>query len=486
MLRFSSLTYLALPWFLFALGWLRWPYAAALGLILGISLVLAARAALGEGRAEAGFRGTDAIFVVVLAALLAWVSGAGGLCVQEWDWTKHNAVLHDLTVQPWPVSYAGQATHPQPSFLTYYIAYYLPAAAVGKLAGLRAAELALLAWTFLGLLLVSAWLARLVRRGSWLIFAGWFLLSGMDVIGACLRLAPQHVNLEWWAGAFQYSSNLALLLWVPQHALPGWIAAALLLESVEQSRRVQDTVLATALTGLWSPFVTIGLVPLLLAGLCRRKLRPFLGWSSLIAAPALVAVAACYLGSVHVGGDLVPIQWTAGNYSPGWFVTVLVTFLTLEVAAFALLVGLHLRSDSASVPGGAWNLAILGTAVLALTVLPGFRVGTCNDLVMRASIPCLAALWIVLIRTVGSPLFRLGQVRSSLLALCLLIGAITPITLLGTHLATPRFDARSTPPTSIFDVGAQYVPQYLGDPHSMFYEHLARTDTPDEALARRD
>lgn len=56
-------------------------------------------------------------------------------------------MLVDLVGDPWPATYAidGVAT-----LLRAPIGYFLPAALVGKLWGLRAAELALLAWTVLG------------------------------------------------------------------------------------------------------------------------------------------------------------------------------------------------------------------------------------------------------------------------------------------------------------------------------------------------
>lgn len=481
MLALYSLVYLALPWFLFAVGWLWWPYAVLMSLALGTSLFRAARNTIRTTESNTLPRGTDLIFVLALAALLAWISGAGGFYTQEWDWIKHNAVMRDLVSHEWPVCYEGAPSNPGPAFLVYYIAYYLPAAAVGKLLGPTAANWALLAWTLLGLLLVSAWIARLVRQRSWLVFAGWFLLSGMDAIGAALGLGPQHPNLEWWAQVFQYSSNMALLLWVPQHALPGWIATALIMDSLERKSDPSGTVLVTALTGLWSPFVTIGLVPLLLAGLCRYKLRPFLGWSSLVAAPLLVVVAASYLGSVPLGDCAVPVGWSDQNREHSWFVQVFLAFVILEVWAFALLSWAHLRSNEEGVPGGTWNGVLLGTAMIVLTALPAFKVGIHNDLVMRASIPCLAIVWIVVLRTLQSQEFRLARARSSLLVLCLVLGAIAPLTICGGHIRASRIDARTQAADTIYSLGPTYAGQYLGDLHSVFYRHVAKTATASRA-----
>jgi len=59
-----------------------------------------------------------------------------------------DAVLHDLVASPWPVGYGtfdGQDT-----VLRAPVAFYMPAALVGKWGGLHAADAAMGLWTALG------------------------------------------------------------------------------------------------------------------------------------------------------------------------------------------------------------------------------------------------------------------------------------------------------------------------------------------------
>ncbi len=121
------------------------------------------------------------------------------------------------------------------SVLRAPLAYYLPAALVGKVAGVGVADTALLIWTAIG---VALFLALAVERATTfraalIIVAVLVLFSGMDLLGTVLRggfglaahLRPVD-HLEWWATRFQYSSHTTQLFWVPNHALPGWIATS--------------------------------------------------------------------------------------------------------------------------------------------------------------------------------------------------------------------------------------------------------------------
>lgn len=478
MLVFLSLLYLALPYFLFAWGWLWWPYAILVWLVLSVAL---ARVAVQVGRRPAvalddtpqpGLN-WGGILAVTVGLLL--VSGIGGLGAQNEDWLKHNAVLHDLATSEWPVIYQQAPPGLSGQYLTYYVAYYLPAALVGRVAGLTAAHLALSAWTFLGLLLTATWLQRLLRSRLWIFWAGWFLLSGMDAVGVLMRRGDSdYVFLEWWATLGQYSSNVTLLLWVPQHALPGWIATALILDETEREGNLAWTGLAAALTGLWSPFVTIGLVPLAVVLAARAKWRTAVSFANLVAAPLLLGIAVAYLTTVR--RDDIPNQWNLLRYETSWFLRVYVAVVVLEFGAVAALAWWHLRrSRSDALPGAGWNGTWLLVAVICLSLLPWYQVGICNDLMMRASIPSLVLLWVVVLRALASPAFRIQTWASSLLAFCLLLGAIQPLYQIGAQVDKTRLGLKLSGDraVTIFDVPDQYWSQYLGYPETFFFRHLA-------------
>ena len=230
MLSLLTISYLALPYFLFAGGWLKPPLAVLAWMLLtsGIAIVFRGDVTNRPVKVGAHPRALFLASVVLLLAALAFTywAGVGGWAFQHDDWAKHNAILYDLVSKPWPVAYQtiGNTTT---SYLTYYLAYYLPAAAIGRYAGLAAAHYALFVWTAIGVWLSLHWIHRLSGASVWLIVGGWSLLGGMDFVGVA-AFGGDLVNLRfparvwsWYAGFVQYSANATLLQCVPQHAIGG-------------------------------------------------------------------------------------------------------------------------------------------------------------------------------------------------------------------------------------------------------------------------
>jgi hypothetical protein len=272
-LRLVTVCLLALPVLVFIVGWLRTPIAVLLSVALGVAAAALVR---DGGQGDAVATGSSRVSLVTMFAALipitaaVLLSGVGGFGPRNWDWVKHDAVLRDLIVQPWPVRYL---TEDGATGLTYYVAYYLPAAVVGKVAGWTAANLALAATSLLGAVLAVLWVVVLARGAPLLCGVVFALFSGMDVLGAALRAAGGldlaavfgNLHLEWWSGHWQYSSNVSLLYYAPHQALAAWLLTALTIDGIEgEGGRV--SILAVAAVGLlWSPFVVLGLLPLLVA-----------------------------------------------------------------------------------------------------------------------------------------------------------------------------------------------------------------------------
>ena len=331
--------------------------------------------------------------------------------------------------------------------------------------------------------LSAAWILRLVGSRHWILWAGWFFLSGMDAVGVMLRGGGQWVYMEWWATLGQYPSNLTLLVWVPQHMLPAWIATALVVDQAERGD-LATTGLVAALTGLWSPFVTLGLAPLALVLLWRGRLRTAWTLANLVAAPVVLLVTVAYLEAVH--HVEFPNQWNWQRFEPAWFLRSYPAFLLLEFGCVAALLAVHLRRDrDRALPGGSWNGTWLGMVVIALVLLPLRRLGIANDLVMRASLPALFLLWIVLLRVLTSPRFCLGTWASSLLTVALLVGAIQPFAQLAGQIENThgwRSFCCDASRMSIFDVPGEFVDQYLGRTDAFFFRHLMRSTPETKAL----
>jgi hypothetical protein len=214
----ASLAYLSLPVAVFLVGWLRPGWAAVMTAALVAGLVAMARrfrAVATTPREERPVSGAAVAMGALAVMVVVGLSGPGGFGVQTWDWAKHNAILKDLVEQPWPVAYA---TGRDDVALTYYVAYYLPAALAGKLAGWQAANVALFAWTAIGCVLAMLWLVVLSGAPVWRCVAIFVLFSGLDVVGAIAWSTrwnkgrwANDFHLEWWAGHWTYPGNVTLI-----------------------------------------------------------------------------------------------------------------------------------------------------------------------------------------------------------------------------------------------------------------------------------
>jgi hypothetical protein len=436
-----SLLYLALPVAIFLAGWLR-PLWAAVGL-LGLLGLLARVAPPRAFRLEAT---VPALAIALAAALLSGVGGAG---LQNWDYNKHNALLHDLIRLPWPVRYADLGDADLAGPLVYYSAWYLPAALVGKFAGWEAANVVHFLWTLAGLVLALRWFGRFTH-------AKWgppFLIafSGLDVLGVLFSgknpIALTNLEFHHWAGFAQYTHNLAGVNWVPHHAIPIWLGTSLVLSG---QRR------AWFLLPLWSPWAWVGTAPFLpLSGRSRRPWR-----IALLSLPALLGFA--YLSSSR--GQVVQ-NWAWQGKPTLAFLGSYVGFVVLEFGVIAVLTWAILR------PTGR-DRHVLGLAIALLLVLPLYRFGISGDLTMRASMPALFVLAVYAYRALAASRAKLRFALASVL----LVGALAPLHEAAYSIVHYRWgppaagDLVSLPMTD----GRPYARQFLGDPRKPFWRFLGR------------
>jgi hypothetical protein len=499
----ASLIYLALPVGVFLIGWLRPPWA-----VLFVATLLAGAGVWGRrlGRPgatpEADARAVSAPALVGAALVVLGVvalSGAGGFGLQTWDWAKHHAILRDLMEQPWPVAYA---TGRDDVALTYYVAYYLPAALVGTVAGWTAANVALFAWTVLGAVLALLWVVVLSGAHVWPCLGVFVLFSGLDLVGAPWSgrwsgaAWLQDFHVEWWAGPWLYPSNVTLLAFAPHQALGGWLLTALALDGLGRYAGRYPHVLGAGICLLWSPFASLGLVGLAaLGGDGRRSQRG--GPGGLARDPAALAGAAITLVLVlYLLSRSWPVAIPERYYPPperiaaaglGFvaaqmpgrrFVAEYAVFALLEFLLLALLLWVvHRGSDR----------RLLGAATVMLLGLPLVRYGYFNDLAMRASIPALFVLQVLAARALGRGHER--PLLVALLGLVLAAGALCPANLLriqaqGVVQRGALVEIRPRERVlDLFRIQIQvahyfFVGQYLGALDAPFFRYLARRPVP--------
>lgn len=325
-----------------------------------------------------------------LAGGILWAFGSSGthhLLHAPMDWQIRDAVLRDLATYPWPLAYlVGDATW----LLRAPLGYYLPAA----LAGPALAEPALFAWTAAGLALVLALLASLARqvaparRGAALVLGLVFIgFGGLDLLPNLWLDLTEGGGLaaywgrggEWWARIFQYSGHVTLLLWVPNHALAGWIPALLLLRHGRRPDFLRVAALPLAAAAGWSPLAALGAgvltgVAALLAGArgIAAALRGPANWCAVVLAVPL----GLYLSA---GSAEIPHGALLARHGLA-VLPRLALFLALEFGVLALAVALLLRSR------------LLVASLVMLALLPLYVFGPGNEMTMRTGIAALAVL----------------------------------------------------------------------------------------------
>lgn len=485
-LLFAAAIYLGLPVIMFS-GW--WLNAGAA--IISIALVL--HALLSQPR-PTGVRNNlwkipasliqkNALAFVLLFVWCA-LSGTGGFGFQNSDYAASNALLKDLTQNPWPLKLREGVP------LVYYVVYYLPAAFVGKYLGWQHANNFIFFWTYIGLM-ISWCMFSLAMRLDDLSFGRrllsilvFILFGGFDFLGALLSygngaLTPG-LHIEWWASLGQFSSTTTLLFWVPQHTLAPWIVTSAILLVLERQIGQQIIWLLAAMSLLWSPVASLGLLPFLVI-LAVRELRTgniqnMLSSANLFAGPTLAATAMLFYSS---NAFKFPSNWQFS--APGFTRNFLLLFFLETVFVALPFFSQHLKAkvylNQIDLPPPAKLTALQKvtgwTAILALLVLPTYKMGFMNDLCMRASIPALMFLlsfWVRILRRE----FTYQYIPMTVTLLCLLLGSGSAINEINRALANYQFGIPKIDnvATLLNDPQNEITEQRAGKSDSIFWRWL--------------
>jgi hypothetical protein len=462
-----AILYLTLPVAIFFVQWFK-PW-------FGLPIAVASLAGLpyllpkGAAGVHGGLPGRTLAVAAVVAAVWTLLGGSGHFFYANYfDWHIRDAVLRDLAVMPLPPAYRvedGVAT-----ILRAPIAYYVLPGLLGRLAGVNYADGFLYLWTFAGTLLFLLQVMAGERRwGSLaLITAAVVLFSGMDILAEPTSLLDITSHKEWWAGLYQYSSDSTLLFWVPNHVLPGWLSIALIYRCRDDPRFLAIAAWLGALTLLWAPLVSIGLLPFL-AALAWRSLRRG-SWPNLFSVCNLVAgplVAAGTVVYVTIAAATIP----GPNLGPLPLLPQVMIYFTFILIEFAVLCYLLFRNFKDGI-----EPLFFGVAVAVLMALPLFKYGPNNDLVMRGSIPALAAVMFAVVDGWARPARFLKP--NVLLTVVLAIGAVTPISEIARALLWPNWQPRLD--RSVYDVTAGASPNYLAElrPGSLAATVLRQPEPP--------
>ena len=378
-----------------------------------------------------------------VSLLVFALGGEGRFFYANTDWQVRNAVLHDLATYPWPFAYAVNG---EVDVLRAPLGLYLLPALVGKIGGLRAAEIAMLVQSAAMLTCIMSLGATLfdTKRERIATLIVFLAFSGMDILGMASIGGHFGWHLEGW-GPLQYSSHVTQAFWVPMHALAGWTGAILYLLWRTDRISLAGFLAPLPLMALLSPLALIGVIPFAaqagIKSLWTRSLR-LADFGLPLASVALALPSLVYLasGSGAVGGQATKLtfdQWAL--------------FEAIEVAPYVLAALVVRRSTrfGSVVP-------LLASAILL--VLPFGQVGSSGDLTMRASIPALAILSVLVAEFLLREAPNMGwRILRAVVVATLLVGSLTPLTEIMHALTRPR-PAMST--CSYFGVVPKGAPTY--------------------------
>lgn len=471
-----ALAFLGLPLLIFLATWLKPIYGmAGIGLML-----LAARSVAGRFRAEWPVHHL-AVFAVIA---LAWAAMGGGshFVYANPDWHVRDAVLGDLAYSNWPPSYGYRDGHHD--LLRSAIGFFLPVAAAGKLLGPQALPLLMFAWTGIGTL-VFLLLLPLPRKGLRALLAGIAIIvafSGMDVLGTFLLHGHYPIfplRIEWWSDfefrtLFSYSSLTGQLLWAPNHALPMWIATALVYRHWKHHDFLPLLCLVLPTLPLLTPFALPGLAPFLILALVDRARSGLDG----LRMPIPAVLAAILIGGLTIRLQLldvgsIPVRQAAANVSPDSssghglaFAKNYLAFILMEFAVLGSVLLTVLRHSR----------GILVIAMGVLGLLPLLTLGPSNDLLLRVATPSLVLMAILCQRAVVDAWPR-TRARAGIIIALLLIGAHTPFNELWRAATWNAWRPDYTRPFADTQSGG-LPPHYIGRLADPLLKQLLRTPSP--------
>lgn len=405
-----SILYVALPIIVFFIGWLKIYISIPLCILLIYSIFLFIKSS--KVQLSEKFLILDKkIVIFTLLLLLLWVyfSGIGGFWVQRWDQNARNAVLRDLIDYSWPVIFpeTGNA-------LVYYFIFWMIPALVGKLFGWCAANIALLIWSYLGIILMMLLLCYFLKLNSlkkvitfvtilifWggLCFLTWAL---MDAIGwhyfglgsgyGWTDLITDYKNPSY---GYQFTPNTGLIKWVFNQTIVPWIITCIYLI---RRGNIKEYAFIGLLMLPYGPIPFIGLFLLMIADaiiylknnnivlLVKESLSlcNILGIISIV--PIFYLFFKCNVaanGGVENGGFglYVPLcDFTLKR------ILVLILFYIEEFGLFAILIYNDFKKNN-----------LFWAVIVSLILIPNFKIGIAHDFCMRACIPALFILMTMVI-----------------------------------------------------------------------------------------
>jgi hypothetical protein len=482
-LKILSVVYLAFPYIIFFMGWLKQPIALALTVVLLYGLFI-----YQKNQAQKTIIEIPLLQLALIAGItLIWMlfSGAGGFGYQNHDYYKHNYLQYDLFLQKWPISYQ---VADQTKYLSHYLAYYLPGPAIFASLGWKYVQLANFIFTFSGVLLAVFWLMKFLGRFSYLALILFIFCSGLHIfiliydhgfnLWPVMAEKIKNHGFVFWTNSLgilplNFMGNSDMLYWGPQHAIATWLAIGLLINDWLLDNNLKYSPFYISLIAFWAPLVLIGLAPFLLVALISIRFKGIFNELNLIIAPIVFGVIALFLTSIETGDLLQHFIFQSKPIQSASYLSQALTylyFITVEVliwwAPSYLILKNHVSKQ---------YKALFITALVVLFFTPLFRYGLYNDWCSRVSLP---ALFVVFSMAIMAIFISKSTPQKVLLSSLFAAASIGPIILIAGSIRYSHYKISWQPPVEkqMRNLPATDFPieQFVASPDEPFFKYFAK------------
>lgn len=421
---FLSYLYLILPILFFTCMWCN-PLVS----ILGFITILCGTYFLFKNANSLWFPSSKKEWITLVSLLVIaciWVcsSGIGALVFQNSDHECRNFIFELLVNQKSPVIVSYDNV---PYIMTYYIGFWLPSVFIAKIFGnsVQLGYYLQVIWATIGVFLVFYYILSFFKNKNILPIIIFIFFSGLDFLGAKLVGFPTNAisHLEWWYPDYQFSSFTTQLYWVFNQAIPAWLVTLVILKE-ENNKNI---LCLYSLAFLSATLPAIGMFPIVLYCLYKNSLKnknfelsldylksffkSICSYQNIICAFFIVLISLAYLT-----GNISGSQKALSYFDIFELLKFLLYFFLLEAGLYMILIWKFNKKEP-----------LFYIALISLLIYPFIKVGISNDFCMRATIPALIILFLLIIKTLFySDILKYKKIFVTLIV-CLLIGAITPI-----------------------------------------------------------
>lgn len=404
----TAMFYLIAPVFIFFLSWIRLYIAVPACLLLMLAIFYFYKDLEKDNTnslTKDNYFEVSSVHIIILVAasvILAYSFGIGEYIWATRDHAFRRAIFRDLISHKWPVFFdLTKMENPEVNALFpdkvvafgYYFAFWIIPALIGKLLGFGVGNIALLLWSALGIFLTILGINMICKRETYFSIFAFVFFSGLDIIPNqyfnIFGTAEPWMWLEGYTKHISYISNINNLLNVYNQVIPCYLIVVLLL--LQKNTRSEGLIAASCFA--YSPWATIGMLPIAIYSLFAKKMRDADGKVVLKniftignIIPAIV-ILLCYAPMYMANAGVASIKGNTMSFygSFGQFLFGYALVFVIELLPSIILFGRRHLYDG-----------LFWTVLISLMLMPLYKVSKYNDFTMRGGMPLLFVFTIML------------------------------------------------------------------------------------------